>query len=264
MGRRAYLLRRLGPCFAAALVLPRSSPARGPRADPTLATRLDARPGVPNVDPSRTAALAVDLRTGAVVYARNESLVAHPRLEPEAPRSPTRRSRCSARAIASTPRSSAAARSSGDVWHGDLVAAGLRRPDAEPADLDALAGDVAAWGIRRVDGAVLGDESWFDARRVGPGWKPSFYIEESPPLSALVVDRGATGAARLRTRPSRRRRSSGEAARASGVDASPARTRTGVLTSAGLPLARDVSEPLADDRPVHGPRERQLHGGDAR
>jgi hypothetical protein len=28
----------------------------------------------------------------------------------------------------------------------------------------------------------------------GRGWKPSFYLQESPPLSALVVDRARVGA----------------------------------------------------------------------
>jgi len=36
---------------------------------------------------------------------------------------------------------------------------------------------------------VLGDESYFDSRRTAPGWKPSFYITQSEPLSALTVDR---------------------------------------------------------------------------
>jgi serine-type D-Ala-D-Ala carboxypeptidase/endopeptidase (penicillin-binding protein 4) len=44
-----------------------------------------------------------------------------------------------------------------------------------------------------VTGRVLADESWFDVRRTAPGWKASFYIEESPPLSALIVDRGLVG-----------------------------------------------------------------------
>jgi D-alanyl-D-alanine carboxypeptidase/D-alanyl-D-alanine-endopeptidase (penicillin-binding protein 4) len=52
---------------------------------------------------------------------------------------------------------------------------------------------VRADGITRVSGAVIGDESWFDARRTAPGWKAAFYIEESPPLSALIVDRGRVG-----------------------------------------------------------------------
>ena len=38
-------------------------------------------------------------------------------------------------------------------------------------------------------GSVLGDESYFDSRRTAPGWKPSFYITQSEPLSALTVDR---------------------------------------------------------------------------
>ena len=37
---------------------------------------------------------------------------------------------------------------------------------------------------------MLGDESWFDAQRTAPGWKAAFFINECPPLSALVVDRG--------------------------------------------------------------------------
>ena len=36
---------------------------------------------------------------------------------------------------------------------------------------------------------MIGDESLFDSKRTCPGWKRSFYISESPPLSALVVDR---------------------------------------------------------------------------
>jgi D-alanyl-D-alanine carboxypeptidase/D-alanyl-D-alanine-endopeptidase (penicillin-binding protein 4) len=40
---------------------------------------------------------------------------------------------------------------------------------------------------------VLGDESWFDTFRAAPGWKASFYIYESAPLSALIVDRGRFG-----------------------------------------------------------------------
>ena len=41
-------------------------------------------------------------------------------------------------------------------------------------------------------GSIVGDESYFDHDRVGPGWKSSFFRSESPPLSALSVDRAAT------------------------------------------------------------------------
>jgi PBP4 family serine-type D-alanyl-D-alanine carboxypeptidase len=36
---------------------------------------------------------------------------------------------------------------------------------------------------------VLGDDSYFDSRRTGPGWKRSFFINQCAPLSALTVDR---------------------------------------------------------------------------
>src|SRR5213076_2304875 len=42
--------------------------------------------------------------------------------------------------------------------------------------------------ITRVTGAVFGDESFFDDRRTAPGWKSWYYVNESPPLSALTVD----------------------------------------------------------------------------
>jgi D-alanyl-D-alanine carboxypeptidase/D-alanyl-D-alanine-endopeptidase (penicillin-binding protein 4) len=92
---------------------------------------------------------------------------------------------------------------------------------------------------------VIADESWFDARRTGPGWKASFYIHESPPLSALVVDRG-----RYRGKTSLnpalaagsllRQALAGAGVKVAGT------TRTGRLAAAGLPLARDTSEPLAE------------------
>jgi D-alanyl-D-alanine carboxypeptidase/D-alanyl-D-alanine-endopeptidase (penicillin-binding protein 4) len=56
-----------------------------------------------------------------------------------------------------------------------------------------LARQVHADGIARVTGRVLADESWFDTRRTALGWKAAFYINESPPLSALIVDRGWLG-----------------------------------------------------------------------
>ena len=79
------------------------------------------------------------------------------------------------------------------TWQGDLVLKGYGDPTLTPVSLRVLARQVRAAGIVRVTGRVLADESWFDARRTAPGWKTSFYIEESPPLSALIVDRGRVG-----------------------------------------------------------------------
>ena len=243
MGRRAYLRRLLGPCLALmALLLGLAAPARA--ADQMLATRLAKALAVPHVDPARTAALAVDLRTGTVVFERNATLSLVPASNQKLPVAYAALAllgpgyRFHTEVVGSGTLV-------GDVWHGDLWLRGFGDPTLEPADLDALAAEVASWGIRRVDGAVIADESWFDARRTAPGWRPSFYLYESPPLSALVVDRaryrGRTSAAPALAAASLLRQS----LEAAGVRVS-GRTRSGVLTTSGLPLARDVSEPLAD------------------
>jgi D-alanyl-D-alanine carboxypeptidase/D-alanyl-D-alanine-endopeptidase (penicillin-binding protein 4) len=244
MGRRAYFWRRLGPSLAtAAIVLVGlASPAHA--ADPTLTARLDRALKVPQVDPSRTAALAVDLRTGAVVYARNQSLALIPASNEKLPVAYAALSLLGPGYRFNTE---VVGRGTlvGDVWHGDLWLRGFGDPTLEPADLDALAAEVTSWGIRRVDGAVIGDESWFDALRVGPGWQRRFYIEESPPLSALVVSRG-----RYRGRTSANPALAAASLFRQALEAKDVRvagrTRSGVLTTMGLPLARDVSEPLSD------------------
>ena len=81
----------------------------------------------------------------------------------------------------------------GTQWTGTLVLKGNGDPTLSSADLRALAAQVKSSGIRSVTGGVSGDESAYDARRIVAGWKPSFFIDESPPLSALVVDRARVG-----------------------------------------------------------------------
>jgi D-alanyl-D-alanine carboxypeptidase/D-alanyl-D-alanine-endopeptidase (penicillin-binding protein 4) len=243
MGRRAYLRRCVGPWLALiAVLLAAAAPARA--ADPTLETRLAKALAVPHVDPARTAALAVDLRTGSVVFERNPTLSLVPASNQKLPVAYAALSLLGAGYRFHTEVVGTGALV-GDVWHGDLWLRGFGDPSLRPADLDALAAEVASWGIRRVDGAVIADESWFDARRTAPGWRASFYLYESPPLSALVVDRGFY---RGRTSPNPAL-AAGSLLRASlqaaGVSVG-GRTHAGVLTTAGLPLARDVSEPLAD------------------
>ena len=243
MGRRAYLARVVGPWAAVvALLLLWAAPARA--ADPTLATRLAKALAVPHVDPARTAALAIDLRTGSVVFERNAGLSLVPASNQKLPVAyaalallgPGYRFHTEVVGTGTLV---------GDVWHGDLWLRGFGDPTLEPADLDALAAEVSSWGIRRVDGAVVADESWFDGRRTAPGWRRDFFLFESPPLSALVVDRGRY---RGRTSPAPALAAGSllrQSLEAAGV-AVRGRTRTGVLTTSGLPLAQDVSEPLAD------------------
>ena len=246
MGRRAYLPRRLGPVWAAGLVavaavLAWAAPAEA--AGPALRAQLARALAVPHVDPARTAALAVDLRTGEVVFERNAQLSLVPASNQKLPV-----------AYAALERLGPGYRFQtevvgtgtlvGPVWNGDLWLRGGGDPTLRLRDLEALASEIASWGIRRVTGAVVADESWFDAVRTAPGWRASFLVRESPPLSALVVERG-----RYRGRTSRNPALAAgsllrQALEARGVRVGK-RTRTGVLAAAGLPLAQDLSEPLA-------------------
>ena len=249
MGRLAHLRTALGPSLLAALgvallalALTIAPPARA--ADPTLPSRLAKALAVPNIDPSRTAALAVDLRTGTVVYSRNPLLSLQPASNEKLPV-----------AYAALHRLGSGYRFHtevvgtgslvGDVWHGDLFLRGFGDPTLAPADLDALAADIASWGIAQVDGAVIGDESWFDSRRTGPGWKPSFYIGQSPPLSALVVER-SWFRGRTSGRPALAAASLFRTALESKGVAVRRSARAGTLTTVGFPLAQDLSEPLSE------------------
>jgi serine-type D-Ala-D-Ala carboxypeptidase/endopeptidase (penicillin-binding protein 4) len=242
MGLSPHLRAGFGPCLllvlAAALLL--AAPARA--IDPTLQARLTKALSVPHVDPSQTGALAVDLRSGTVVFSRNAARSLQPASNEKLPVA------YAALSLLGTGyrfHTEVVGTGSlvGDVWHGDLFLRGFGDPTLGPADLDALAAEMASWGITRVDGAVIGDESWFDSRRTGPGWKPSFYIGESPPLSALVVARGwfrgRTSAKPPLAAASLFRR----ALQTKGVAVSRP-SRVGTLTTQGFPLARDLSEPL--------------------
>ncbi|MBA2383379.1 MAG: D-alanyl-D-alanine carboxypeptidase, partial [Actinobacteria bacterium] len=199
---------------------------------------------MPHVDPQRSSALAVDLRSGLVVYSRNASLALIPASNEKLPVAyaalallgPGYRFHTEVVGTGTLV---------GDVWHGDLWLRGFGDPTLEQSDLDALTAEVASWGIRRVDGAVRADESWFDARRAGPGWKARFLIGESPPLSALVVDRGVY---RGRTSPNPALAAASLLRRTLEARGIHVTRRSGqdVLTTAGLPLARDLSDPLAE------------------
>ena len=197
---------------------------------------------MPHVDPSQTAALAVDLRSGGVVYSHNPGLSLQPASNEKLPVA-----YASLALLGSNYRFHTEVVGTGslvgDVWHGDLFLKGFGDPTLTPSDLVALASAVASWGITRVDGAVIGDESWFDGRRTGPGWKPRFYIGESPPLSALVVDRGWFRG-RTSARPALAAASLFRQALESRGVAVRRTARAGALTTAGFPLAQDVSEPL--------------------
>jgi serine-type D-Ala-D-Ala carboxypeptidase/endopeptidase (penicillin-binding protein 4) len=190
--------RLLAALFAlVALAAPASTPAR-PIQDSQLQIRLARALHVPHVAPARSAAVAFDLTTGTVLFQQNGNRPLAPASNEKLPLT-----------YAALVRLGTAFRIETDVlgqgeqdgtqWTGTLVLKGNGDPTLSRADLRALAAQVKSLGIRSVTGGVAGDESAYDTRRIVAGWKPSFFMDESPPLSALVVDRARVGSVVTRT-----------------------------------------------------------------
>jgi D-alanyl-D-alanine carboxypeptidase/D-alanyl-D-alanine-endopeptidase (penicillin-binding protein 4) len=158
----------------------------------SLQSALEHALRVPHVSLAATGAVVLDLDTGTTVYSRNATL-------PLLPASNEKLAVTYAALTALGPSFTietdvlGEGQQLGGTWQGDLVLKGYGDPTLSDAGLRSLAQQVRASGITRVTGRVLGDESWFDTRRMALGWKPAFYINESPPLSALIVDRGRFG-----------------------------------------------------------------------
>jgi D-alanyl-D-alanine carboxypeptidase/D-alanyl-D-alanine-endopeptidase (penicillin-binding protein 4) len=232
-------LTRLG-ALCAVLVLATgaaTTEAAAPRLDTALAHALQA-PGIP---PTRTAALAVDLQTGEVVFSSRAARALAPASAEKLAVAFT-----ALRLLGAGYRFATDVVGDGErvgrVWRGNLYLVGGGDPTLALPDVDALARDLARSGVRRVTGAVVADESRYDTRRAAPGWKPTFVGFESRPLSALSVDgmpiRGANGsavAAAVALTAALERR---------GVAVS-GRARTGRAPIDVVPLALDLSDRLA-------------------
>jgi D-alanyl-D-alanine carboxypeptidase/D-alanyl-D-alanine-endopeptidase (penicillin-binding protein 4) len=218
MGRATYLRRRPDPSFLDARVqqskngpgvrrpvrllftivvlvlaaLPAAVAEARTRADGTLQQKLARALAVPHVPRAGAAALAVDLATGRIVFARNGAASLAPASTEKLPVT-----YAALALLGPTFRFETDVLGEGEqvgaVWRGDVVLQGHGDPTLTSARLRQLAAELRAAGIRRISGSVVGDESWFDTRRTAAGWKPSFYIGESPPLSALAVDRARYG-----------------------------------------------------------------------
>jgi D-alanyl-D-alanine carboxypeptidase/D-alanyl-D-alanine-endopeptidase (penicillin-binding protein 4) len=177
--------RRLTVVLLAALVL--AGPAGA--GESPLAARLAKALAVPHISQARTAAIAFDLESGETLYSEHGALSL----------APASNEKLAVTYAALVGLGTAyrietdvvgRGQQSGSVWQGHLLLVGHGDPTLSSADLADLAAQVRAAGITRVTGAVFGDESFFDARRTAAGWKPWYYVNESPPLSALTVDRG--------------------------------------------------------------------------
>jgi serine-type D-Ala-D-Ala carboxypeptidase/endopeptidase (penicillin-binding protein 4) len=203
----------------------------------TLANTLRA----PGIDPRNAAAIAVDLRTGQTVYSSNPGRSLLPASAEKLPVSfaalrvlgPRHRFRTEVVGTGSR---------AGAVWRGNLWLVGFGDPTLARTDLARLAGKFATTGIRRIEGRVFGDDTHFDDRRDGLGWKPSYLGVESRPIAALSVagvrltgmHGSAVGAARAYVDALERR----------GIAVS-GRSGSRPAPHAALPIVFDLSEPLS-------------------
>ena len=208
-----------------------------------LARKLSRALAVPHVSRAHTSALAVDLATGKQLYARNLHL-------PLIPASNEKLAVTYASLLALGPsfRFSTDVLGEGELdgtlWRGDVALKGYGDPTLTTLDLLSLASQLRSQGIRRVTGHVIGDESFFDAKRMGPGWKSYFFLNESPALSALTVDRGRYKG-RATRQPALAAALSFRAALLRAGISVAGRALTGTADSAAVPLATIESVPLA-------------------
>lgn len=156
--------------------------------DVSLSTRLANALAVRGNLWATSSALAVDLDSDGVVFARNADLSLAPASNEKLPITFAALKQLG---LSYRFKTEVLGRGTqdGTVWRGDLFLKGFGDPTLTSARLGRLAETIAASGITRIAGRLYGDESWFDARRAAPGWKLGYLLYECPPLSALVVDR---------------------------------------------------------------------------
>jgi D-alanyl-D-alanine carboxypeptidase/D-alanyl-D-alanine-endopeptidase (penicillin-binding protein 4) len=238
--KNAAVPRRL-VAVALAAVFVSAAPAASAGPIP-LARKLSQALSVPQVAKSRTGAVAVDLTTGRAVYAHNLQL-------PLIPASNEKLAVTYASLLALGPsfRFSTDALGEGElvgsVWRGDIFLKGYGDPMLSTLDLLKLSSQLYSQGIRRVSGQIVGDESFFDAKRMAPGWKPWYFMNESAPLSALTVDR-ARYRGRVTREPALAAALSFRAALLRAGISVAGRAMTGTAHETAVPLASTESVPL--------------------
>ena len=184
--------RLLAALFALVALAAPAATAAGPTQDSQLQIRLARALRVPHVTLARSAAVALDLTTGTVLFQQNGNRPLAPASNEKLPLTYAALVKLGTTFRIETD-VLGEGQQDGTQWTGSLVLKGNGDPTLSRADLRQLAAQVKSLGIRSVTGGVTGDESAYDARRIVAGWKPSFFIDESPPLSALVVDRARVG-----------------------------------------------------------------------
>ena len=154
-----------------------------------LTLQLTRALAVAHVEQREMGAIALDLASGNVVFARHADLSLAPASNEKLALTYAALVRLGPSFRFRTELLGEGVRD-GRTWDGDIVLRGYGDPTLKTLGLIRLVGQLKAAGIRRVTGGVVGDESYFDARRGVDGWKRSFYGDECPPLSALSINRG--------------------------------------------------------------------------
>ena len=220
------------------MVASTASSAAAPALDLALGRAVQA----PGIAASQTAAIAIDLRSGETLFSQNGGRGLLPASAEKLSVSFTALHVLGPHFRFRTELVGRGSRS-GATWGGDLFLVGYGDPTLDASDLDRLARRFADTGIRRVSGRVFGDDTYFDARRDAPGWKPGYLGIESRPLSALSVAGvhliGANGSAVAAAR-----------AFAAGLEKRgiEVRGRSGArrAPASSVPIAFDLSERLAN------------------
>jgi D-alanyl-D-alanine carboxypeptidase/D-alanyl-D-alanine-endopeptidase (penicillin-binding protein 4) len=160
----------------------------GPAAG-SLQTKLDRALKARGVSSSQTGAIVFDLKRSRFVYRHNARRALKPASNEKLPVAVTALSVLGKDFKIPTQLIGEGRALAGGIWKGRLVLKGYGDPSLSTAQIGKLARSVVKAGITRVTGAVIGDETYFDTLRTAPGWKTSYYKDECPPLSALVVNR---------------------------------------------------------------------------
>jgi serine-type D-Ala-D-Ala carboxypeptidase/endopeptidase (penicillin-binding protein 4) len=139
-----------------------------------------------------SSALAVDLDTGARIYAARPAVRRTPASVEKLYTTATALRVLGADARLVTQVSADAPPDARGIVAGNVYLRGAGDPTLGRAELDALADRLADAGVFEITGSVVGDESAFDGRRGPPssGYRTSIYVG---PLSALAFNRGLTG-----------------------------------------------------------------------
>jgi D-Ala-D-Ala carboxypeptidase 3 (S13) family len=143
----------------------------------TLRERLDRALNVRGVSRASTGAMAINLDNGNTVYSFHRSLALKPASNEKLPVALAVLEKLGPAHGISTD-VLGEGKLDGAIWRGRLLLKGHGDPSLNRADLARLAARLRSLGIRRVTGRILGDESYFDRRRVCRGWKPAWYKVE--------------------------------------------------------------------------------------